>query len=135
MSILPMVDAVSVLEVKGSQLIQALENGVSQYPKKEGRFPQVSGIQFSFDESQPSGCRVVPDSVLVHGEQLQLNKSYKLAAKGYIAQGRDGYDVFKECKVLMSEEEGPILSVIVQNHFQACADGEDCVDPINTSSM
>ncbi len=134
MSILPMVDAVSVLEVKGSQLIQALENGVSQYPKKEGRFPQVSGIQFSFDESQPSGSRVVPDSVLVRGEQLQLNKSYKLAAKGYIAQGRDGYDVFKECKVLVSEEEGPILSVIVQNYFQACAGGEDCVDT-NTSSM
>ena len=112
-----MVDSVSMLEVKGQQLIQALENGVSQYPKLEGRFPQVSGIHFSFDPSKPSGSRVCPDSVLVNGRPVELNHSYKLVTKGYIAQGRDGYDVFKQCRVLVSEEEGPILASIVRNHF------------------
>jgi len=44
MAILPMVDSLVVLAVTGSQLIAALENGVSKYPALEGRFPQVLSI-------------------------------------------------------------------------------------------
>jgi hypothetical protein len=35
-----------VLGLTGQQLLEALENGVSQYPKLEGRFPCVSGVKF-----------------------------------------------------------------------------------------
>ena len=42
MSILPMIDALVVVSVTGTQLVAALENGVSKYPALEGRFPQVS---------------------------------------------------------------------------------------------
>lgn len=41
-TILPMIDETTVLKVTGQQLLDALENGVSQYPKLEGRYPQVS---------------------------------------------------------------------------------------------
>jgi len=41
MAILPMVDSLVVLVVTGTQLVAALENGVSKYPALEGRFPQV----------------------------------------------------------------------------------------------
>ena len=41
MSILPMIDALVVIAVTGTQLVAALENGVSKYPALEGRFPQV----------------------------------------------------------------------------------------------
>ena len=34
--------------VLGDQILEALENGVSQWPKLEGRFPQVSKIYFKF---------------------------------------------------------------------------------------
>jgi 5'-nucleotidase len=50
---LPMCDALVVLQVTGWQLRVALENGVSQYPRLEGRFPQVSGVSFTFDASLP----------------------------------------------------------------------------------
>lgn len=65
MTILPMMDSLVVLQVSGSQIIEALENGVSQYPKLEGRFPQVSGIRFAFDPSKPSGKRVDPKFVKI----------------------------------------------------------------------
>jgi len=42
MSVLPMIDALVVIAVTGTQLLAALENGVSKYPALEGRFPQVS---------------------------------------------------------------------------------------------
>lgn len=41
MAILPMIDPLVVLAVTGTQLVAALENGVSKYPTLEGRFPQV----------------------------------------------------------------------------------------------
>lgn len=45
---------------------------------------------------------------------------YKLCTKSYIASGKDGYDVFRETKVVLGLEEGPILSSIVRNHFHTC---------------
>jgi len=41
MKILPISDTVITIEVTGQQLLDALENGVSKWPKLEGRFPQV----------------------------------------------------------------------------------------------
>ena len=40
-----MLDPLVLLDVTGDQLCQALENGVSQWPKLEGRFPQVSSTR------------------------------------------------------------------------------------------
>jgi 5'-nucleotidase len=74
MSILPMVDPLYVLEIKGYELIEALENGVSQYPKLEGRFPQVSGVSFTFDPLRSPGRRVIGDSIWVAGEPLDMHK-------------------------------------------------------------
>lgn len=134
-SILPMVDALTVLEVTGEQLLAALENGVSKYPRHEGRFPQVSGLAFSFDPSKPEGSRVVPGSVKVRGEQLQANGSYRLCTKGYLASGKDGYDVFRRARVVVSYEEGPILSSIVRNYFHNCSRHSDSTDSTTASTM
>ena len=41
MTILPIVDTVVSVQITGEQLLEAFENGVSKYPKHEGRFPQV----------------------------------------------------------------------------------------------
>ena len=55
-------------------MVAALENGVSQWPKLEGRFPQVSGLTFAFDPEQPSGQRVDPSLVKVRGKYIDLNE-------------------------------------------------------------
>lgn len=46
MNLLPIIDPLVVLSITGAQLVEVLENGVSQYPKLEGRFPLVSGFDF-----------------------------------------------------------------------------------------
>lgn len=69
-----MVDPLTVLRITGKQLLDALENGVSQYPRLEGRFPQVSGLSFKFDPNKPKGQRVVMHSVLIQGESIDLDK-------------------------------------------------------------
>jgi 5'-nucleotidase len=64
-ALLPMQDSVVTVRMSGALLLRVLENSVSQYPKLEGRFAQVSGVRIVFDPEQPPGKRVVPGSVLV----------------------------------------------------------------------
>ena len=119
LTILPMMDPLVLLDVTGDQLCQAVENGVSQWPKLEGRFPQVSGITFAFDPSQPPGSRVDPAFVKIGDEYIDKHQHYKLVTKAYLASGRDGYDALAQAPVLVDEECAPNLTSAVQNHFQA----------------
>ena len=98
-----------------------LENGVSQYPKLEGRFPQVSGISFAFDPKKPAGKRIEAKFVKVGDEYVERNKVYKMVTKAYLANGKDGYDCLEACKRLIDDENGPTLAYAVQNHFKAIA--------------
>ena len=72
--IIPFPDPVLVLRVTGRILHQVLENGVSQYPKLEGRFPQVGGVAFAFDPSKPGGSRIEASSIKVQGEPLDYDR-------------------------------------------------------------
>ncbi|CAG5129813.1 unnamed protein product [Candidula unifasciata] len=119
LTILPMVDSLVVIKVTGAQLLEALENSVSKYPVKEGRFPQVAGISFGFDPTKPPGKRVGHELVKVQDEYIDPDKEYLLATKEYLAQGKDGYDVFKNCPIVVASEQCPALSTVVQNHFEA----------------
>ena len=51
----PFNDVCMVLKLKGSVLLEALNWSVSAYPAEDGRFPQVSNIQFHFDPEAPEG--------------------------------------------------------------------------------
>ncbi|HEX8140618.1 MAG TPA: 5'-nucleotidase C-terminal domain-containing protein [Pyrinomonadaceae bacterium] len=107
-AILPFSNEVVKIEVTGKTLRQALENGVSQSgPGAEpGRFPQVSGIRFSFDTNSPAGSRV--KQVTVNGQPLDERKTYTLATTSYVGvEGKDGYDVFKGTKRLTKTGEIP----------------------------
>eukprot|EP00798_Chlamydomonas_sp_ICE-L_P020484 gene20484-27272_t len=90
-SILPMMDSTLVLEVTGAQLVQGLENSVCMYPKLEGRFAQVS--------------------VSLDNVPVPVPRKYKMATKTYVADGKDGYDVFKA-------EGGVLMPTAVRNHFR-----------------
>ena len=45
----PLEDWVVKFEIKGHQLIEILENGLSSYPSPQGKWPLVSGFKFKFD--------------------------------------------------------------------------------------
>jgi 5'-nucleotidase len=119
-SISPFKNQVVKLEITGATLRAALENGVSRSAedKEPGRFPQVSGMRFSFDASRPAGARVT--GVTVNGQPLDDRKIYTLAAPTFIARdGGDGYTMFKNAKFLVQPEEGPIDSDILRNAIAA----------------
>eukprot|EP00931_Biecheleriopsis_adriatica_P038098 TRINITY_DN2184_c0_g1_i1.p1 TRINITY_DN2184_c0_g1~~TRINITY_DN2184_c0_g1_i1.p1 ORF type:complete len:1777 (-),score=465.99 TRINITY_DN2184_c0_g1_i1:6-5336(-) len=116
-NLLPMLDELCLLRMSGAQVLAVLENSVSQYPRLEGRFGQVSGVTFSFDAAKPGLQRVVDGSVMIAGEALQLDKSYTLVTKDYLRQGKDGYDVFRDTTCLADGEQAGILPTMVRDCF------------------
>mmetsp|Transcript_28606 Transcript_28606/g.20663 ORF Transcript_28606/g.20663 Transcript_28606/m.20663 type:complete len:172 (+) Transcript_28606:1016-1531(+) len=91
-TILPMADKNVMLLMPGRVFHQMLENGVSGYPKYEGRFPQVSGCRFKFDPRKPPGNRIDINDVNLIDGPLEPNKKYKVAMKEFVALGKDGFD-------------------------------------------
>jgi 5'-nucleotidase len=109
LSILPFKNKLVKIEITGATLRAALEHGVSRSAEdsEPGGFPQVSGIQYSFDASRPSGSRIV--EAKVNGVALDNAKKYTLTTTTFIAlDGGDGYSMFKGAKVIIPPERTPI---------------------------
>jgi len=76
----------------GRELREALETGVSRVEVRDGGFPQISGMAFTFDSQAPAGKRVV--SVTVGDAPLDESRRYVLATHDFLAAGGNGYTVF-----------------------------------------
>ena len=106
LSILPFKNRVVKVELDGATLRQALEHGVARSAEdaEPGRFPQVSGIQFTFDATRPAGSRIV--KLIVNGSPLDPKKKYTLATSDYVAiDGGDGYAMLKGASLLIPREQ------------------------------
>ncbi len=112
---LPFGNVTVVTEVTGQQILDGLENGFSQVENGAGRFPQVSGMNVVYDPTAPAGSRVV--SVKIGGEDLDPNKTYKLATNDYMLGGGDGYTAFGGGKVLINAGNGSLMANDVMDYI------------------
>jgi 2',3'-cyclic-nucleotide 2'-phosphodiesterase (5'-nucleotidase family) len=100
-TVLPFGNIVVTLSVNGAELKTMLENGVSAMPGVNGKFPQVSGMCFTYDISAPAGSRVsgavrqaADGSCTGAPIDLTAASTYKIAENDFMAAGGDGYPVF-----------------------------------------
>ena len=93
-TILPFGNVLQTAEVKGSVIKEALELGVSAYPTLSGGFPQIAGVRFTFNPALSAGNRIT--SITIGGEELDLNKTYKMATNDFTAAGGDNYKMLAE---------------------------------------
>jgi 2',3'-cyclic-nucleotide 2'-phosphodiesterase (5'-nucleotidase family) len=105
---LPFGNLTVATELPGSQILAALENGVSQVENGAGRFPQVSGLTFTLDPTAPAGSRV--SEVMVGGAPLDLNKVYRLATNDFLLDGGDGYTALSGGRVLTNIGGGNLVA-------------------------
>ncbi|WNG38823.1 bifunctional metallophosphatase/5'-nucleotidase [Archangium violaceum] len=117
LAIHPYPGSVVSIEVTGAVLRQALEQGVSRSAEEAdpGRFPQVSGIHYAFDICRPAGDRIV--RVTVNGEPLDPKRTYTLATNSYMAEGGDGYTMFKGAKYRVSSQKGKTTQDVLRDAF------------------
>ncbi len=111
LSVYPFGNQVATTVVTGANLWNALENGVGGSYPADGRFPQVSGIKFSFDSSKPVGSRIVEVTKLDGTAIAKDSKEYTLTTLDFIIYGGDGYlEVFSPAK---AKVYGALLDVFV----------------------
>jgi 5'-nucleotidase len=97
LEVLPFGNEITLVTVTGRQLLDALENGVSQVEGGAGRFPQVSGLQFALDVAA-AGARVrlveIWDPDVGAYRALLPEESLIVATNDFLAGGGDGYAAF-----------------------------------------
>jgi 2',3'-cyclic-nucleotide 2'-phosphodiesterase (5'-nucleotidase family)/predicted AlkP superfamily phosphohydrolase/phosphomutase len=101
LTVLPFGNIVVTLTVNGAELKTMLENGVSTMPAVAGRFPQISGLCFTYDISAPAGSRVTSAALAdasgnctATAVDLTAASTYKIAENDFMVNGGDGYPNF-----------------------------------------
>ena len=130
LTVLPFQDTMATFRLKGADLIEALENGVSQVEETKGRFPQVAGLRFIWTRSKPAlSGRILEVLVKQNGtwKPLDPEADYGVATNGYLLSGGDGYAVFSS-KGQDAYEFGPGLDEIVVDYLSLHPEYEPYTD-------
>jgi 2',3'-cyclic-nucleotide 2'-phosphodiesterase (5'-nucleotidase family) len=111
LTVYPFGNQIATTVVTGENLWKALENGVGGNFPGDGRFPQVSGLKYSFDASKPLGSRIVSVTKLDGTEIAKDSKEYTLTTLDFLIYGGDGYlNVFSPAQ---AKVKGALLDVFV----------------------
>ncbi|MFC6639096.1 multifunctional 2',3'-cyclic-nucleotide 2'-phosphodiesterase/5'-nucleotidase/3'-nucleotidase [Sulfitobacter sp. JBTF-M27] len=113
LTVLPFQNTLSTFQVTGATLVEALENGVSQIEEGAGRFPQVAGMSYAFDSSQPAGSRI--SDVMVGGAPIEMDKTYGVVSNNYVRNGGDGYKMFRDAE--NAYDFGPDLADVTAEYL------------------
>jgi 2',3'-cyclic-nucleotide 2'-phosphodiesterase (5'-nucleotidase family)/predicted AlkP superfamily phosphohydrolase/phosphomutase len=121
LSVLPFGNIVVTLQVNGAELKTMLENGVSRMPAVDGRFPQVSGLCFSYDISAAAGSRVTSatrqaaDGTCTGPPvDLTAGTTYTILENDFMGNGGDGYPNFASRMATLD-----IMDQVVADHITA----------------
>ncbi len=94
----PFGNYVVTIESTGQDLIDAMENGLTDYPELKGAFPQIAGMRVVFDPAQAAGSRVT--ELTIDGAPVDPAGTYLLATNNFMAIGGDQYTMFADNKLV-----------------------------------
>jgi 5'-nucleotidase/UDP-sugar diphosphatase len=119
LTVLPFQNTLATFQLKGSDVIAALENGVSQVEEVKGRFPQVAGMKFVWDPSVAAGEGRITEVMVAEGDSfvpIDPEKVYGVVTNNYMRGGGDGYRVFSSGG-MNAYDYGPGLEVVVADYL------------------
>ncbi len=93
LAVLPFGNYAVTTTLTGADIWKALNVGASGYPT-EGRFPQISGLKFTFDPTKPGYSLVTSVSKSDGTPILPDTKRYTIVTNDYMLYGGDGYTMF-----------------------------------------
>jgi len=118
LTVLPFQNTLSTFQLKGADVVAALENGVSQIDQGAGRFAQVSGLKYAFDVSKPVGQRVSAVQVRDGSgwKPIDTAATYGVVSNNYMRAGGDGYKIFAS-NAQNAYDYGPGLEAVVSDYL------------------
>jgi 5'-nucleotidase / UDP-sugar diphosphatase len=129
LTVLPFQNTLATFELKGADVIAALENGVSQVEEVKGRFPQVAGLKVTWTRTKPVGERVLKVEVMKDGAWAPIDPdaTYGVVTNNYMRSGGDGYKIFKTGG-MNAYDYGPGLEQVLADYIAAHADYMPALD-------
>ncbi|MEL6606570.1 MAG: 5'-nucleotidase C-terminal domain-containing protein, partial [Cyanobacteria bacterium J06614_10] len=114
-------NGLTLLTITAEELLAVIEHGVAATTdddsNTQGRFPQVAGIEFSFDVNAPAEDRVQSlvvldeegndaDVIVQNGELVgDPSRSFRMVTLGFLAGGGDGYPFPQRDVVDLAQED------------------------------
>jgi 5'-nucleotidase len=93
----PFGNTLVVKTLTGDQIRRVLEQQWDNPSAGQRRIMQVSnGFTYSYNQTNPAGSRVLPGTIMVNGLAVDPLASYRVVMNNFMADGGDGYSVFKE---------------------------------------
>ncbi|NLB38504.1 MAG: hypothetical protein GX810_04565 [Clostridiales bacterium] len=137
-TVFPFGNEVTVLQVTGAELLEALEAATHAAPEASGAFPQVSEIVFTVDTTVPyeqgeqypdstyfkpakPGSRVTIESV--GGQPFALDTLYLIATNDFTAAGGDAYYAFCYPNATSGYQTGVALEDALVNYIATLLNG------------
>ena len=128
LGVLPYYNYMTVIEVTGQQILDALEWGARAVPDESGGFLSVSGLTYEIHSYIDSSCTSDENgmftgvagerrvkNVLVGGEPIDPEKTYTLAGNDYnMKDAGDGFSMLKDATVL---QDGEVLDIDVLRSY------------------
>lgn len=94
----PFGNTLTVKTCTGAQIHALLERQFDNPSAGQRRILQVSdGFGYSWDGTRPAGDRVLDATVLLNGSPLVLTQGYRVEMNSFLADGGDGFSVFRQC--------------------------------------
>ena len=117
-------NGLTLLTLTAEELVEIIEFGVAETSTDDlvtpGRFPQVAGIEFSFDPTAAGGDRVQSlvvldengndaDIIVQNGELVGAgDRTFRIVTLGFLAGGGDGYPFpMRDVVSITGEEDAP----------------------------
>ncbi|RMC34996.1 bifunctional metallophosphatase/5'-nucleotidase [Paracoccus alkanivorans] len=119
-TVLPFQNTLATFELKGADVVAALENGASQYEEGAGRFAQVAGLKYTVDPAAEVGSRISEVMVAQDGDWVPIDPEavYGVVSNNYMRGGGDGYDVFAN-NAQNAYDFGPDLAEVLADYLAA----------------
>lgn len=125
--IFPYMDSLSVHQIRGAELLAALEVSASWYDEKEAmepladwrephlllyQFIMFEGVQYTIDVSRPMGSRLL--SCRYQGQEVRRDDSFTIVMTDYLAEQAARYPMLRGMKRLCGIEE-PLVGLLERN--------------------
>lgn len=131
----PYTNTLSVLEISGAVLRQALERSAEYFTRNDDGTLRVSdcflepkvehynydyymGVTYTYDISRPVGQRVT--AITVQGKPVTADDTFTICLNSYRASGTGGYDCYVGCPVV--REIGTEMSDLILDYFKEYGD-------------
>ncbi len=121
LTVLPFQNTLATFELKGADVVASIESGLSQIEDGAGRFPQVSGLRYTFDPSVAPGEGRVTSVEIADGDSwaaIDPEATYLIATNNFMRSGGDGYELF-ETNATNAYDYGPGLEQLVADYLAA----------------